>query len=269
MPSGGSNKFTIEKARLVCEQQGFKLVAKEYKGNNVKMAVICSCQTPAEMRLSDIQNGHKCRKCRARKSSERNKTSDADISTFCQEKGCQFVRSWIQSKRTRIEYVCKCGKPYEAYWTNFQKCPNCKKCGSQKITGANCYMYDPDREAVAMRRKFRRVCDQHIRRFMKASGQKKTKHTHELLGYTPQQLQEHILNHPEMARCGEDWHIDHIWPIQAFVDHGIFDLKLVNQLSNLRPMPGKANLSKADKYDEKEFVRWLNQRHWSNKLSSL
>jgi hypothetical protein len=118
-------------------------------------------------------------------------------------------------------------------------------------------MYDPDREAVALRKKFRKTCERHIRRFMKASGQKKTKHTHELLGYTPQQLQEHILNHPEMARCGDEWHIDHIWPIQAFVDHGVFDLKLVNSLSNLRPMPGKENLSKADKYDEKEFVRWL------------
>jgi hypothetical protein len=53
--------------------------------------------------------------------------------------------------------------------------------------------------------------------------------------------------------------VDHIFPVQAFLDHGILDLKLINHLSNLRPMPGKENLSKADKYDEKEFTEWLNQ----------
>jgi hypothetical protein len=39
-------------------------------------------------------------------------------------------------------------------------------------------------------------------------------------------------------------------------NHGVFDLKLINALDNLRPMVGPENLSKADKYDE-AFMRWL------------
>ena len=136
----------------------------------------------------------------------------------------------------------------------------CKKCGNKKVSGPNCYMYDPDREAVAMRKKFRKICGQHIHRFMRATGQKKTRHTHELLGYKPQDLQEHILNHPNYKNCeGEEWHVDHIFPIQAFLNHGILDLKLINNLNNLQPILGKENLSKADKYDKKEFGRWLKQ----------
>jgi hypothetical protein len=93
---------------------------------------------------------------------------------------------------------------------------------------------------------------------MKATAQKKTKHTHELLGYRPKDLQEHILNHPNMANCkGQEWHVDHIWPIQAFVDHGILDLKIINALSNLRPIPGQENILKAAKYNKVEFEEWL------------
>ena len=51
--------------------------------------------------------------------------------------------------------------------------------------------------------------------------------------------------------------LGNIFPIQAFLDHGILDLKIINKLSNLRPMLGPENLQKADKYDEKEFTEWL------------
>jgi len=79
-----------------------------------------------------------------------------------------------------------------------------------------------------------------------------------LLGYRPIDLQNHILNHPDYKNCiGKEWHVDHIFPIQAFLDHGILDLKIINKLSNLRPMLGPENLQKADKYDEKEFTEWL------------
>ena len=111
-----------------------------------------------------------------------------------------------------------------------------------------------------MRKKFRKICGQHIRRFMRATGQKKTRHTHELLGYTPQQLQEHILNHPNMKSCGDEWHVDHIFPLQAFLDRGILDLRLVNHLDNLQPLSSDENLSKADEYDEKEFEEWLRSK---------
>lgn len=93
---------------------------------------------------------------------------------------------------------------------------------------------------------------------MKATGQKKTRRTHELLGYRPQDLQEHILNHPNYAAVKDGmWHVDHILPLKAFLDHNILDLRIINALDNLRPMSGPLNLSKADSYDEDEFLRWL------------
>jgi hypothetical protein len=83
----------------------------------------------------------------------------------------------------------------------------------------------------------------------------------EVLGYTTVELREHITSHPnwEMVKDG-DWHLDHILPITAFVKHGIFDLKIINHLENLRPLGAWENMSKHDKYDPDEFRRWVESK---------
>jgi site-specific DNA-cytosine methylase len=74
------------------------------------------------------------------------------------------------------------------------------------------------------------------------------------------------LTYPDFKNCeGKIWHVDHIFPIQAFLDHGILDLKTINRLDNLRPVLGVENLSKADKYDKNEFLEWLNNEHKSRR----
>jgi hypothetical protein len=220
----------------------------------------CSCGNISKSDFGNFRKSRRCRKCGATTTSEKLRVKDEDIDNLCLKHGCEFIRSWIKNKKTRIEYICKCGNQSEAYLTNFKRFPNCKKCGNKKVSGSNSYMYDPDREAVAMRKRFSKMCGQHIHRFMKATKQKKTKSTHVLLGYKPADLQEHILNHPNMKNCGDDWHVDHIFPIKAFLDHNILDLSIINRLDNLRPLPGPENLSKADVYDVKEFEEWLKRK---------
>jgi len=78
------------------------------------------------------------------------------------------------------------------------------------------------------------------------------------LGYTSEELREHIYNHSNWEKVKDgDWHLDHIFPIQAFIEYNIKDLKLINCLENLQPLTKKDNLKKHDKYDEKEFEEWL------------
>jgi hypothetical protein len=59
---------------------------------------------------------------------------------------------------------------------------------------------------------------------------------------------------------GWEWHIDHIFPIKAFIDHGITDLSIINDLDNLRPLSKKENLSKNAKYDKDKFMKWLSTK---------
>lgn len=255
----GNEAHTYEHVANTFKEAGCELLADSYKNVLTKMPYRCVCGNESEIRFCDFQTGVRCEKCKARRLSEAIRTSDEDIAAFCMSHKCKFLRSWIQNKKTRIVYICKCGNESEAYWTNFKRFPNCKECRNRKVSGPNCHMYDPDREAVAMRKRFRKMCGQHIRRFMRATEQTKTKSTHELLGYKPIELQEHILNHPNMKNCGDEWHVDHRFPIQAFLDHGIHDLKLINHLDNLQPMPGKKNLSKGSQYDVSKFLEWIEQ----------
>lgn len=55
----------------------------------------------------------------------------------------------------------------------------------------------------------------------------------------------------------ENWHIDHVFPIKAFMEHNIHDIKIINCLENLQPLTKTDNLTKSDKYDKSHFLEWL------------
>jgi hypothetical protein len=176
--------------------------------------------------------------------------------------GVEFIKCWLQQQdsggtRTHITYVCKCGEETEALLSNFYKVQNCHQCGVKKKSGANCYMWNPDRDAVARNKYWRKACGRIVRRCLKAAGTKKADLTSNLLGYTPEQLRVHIEGHPDYPGPDTPYHIDHIFPLKAFMDYGIFDLRVINSLDNLRPLAGLENLSKADTYDDKQFKEWL------------
>lgn len=72
-----------------------------------------------------------------------------------------------------------------------------------------------------------------------------------LIGYTKEQLREHIESQ-FVDGMGWDnkseWHIDHIKPVSVFLKEGITDPKVINALSNLQPLWAKDNLSKGSNY---------------------
>ena len=58
----------------------------------------------------------------------------------------------------------------------------------------------------------------------------------ELLGYTQEELRQHIKNHPNWNLVkNEKWHLDHIFPFKAFFEYKIYDTKLINSLENIFP----------------------------------
>ena len=82
-----------------------------------------------------------------------------------------------------------------------------------------------------------------------------------MLGYSSKELQKHVQSLPNWKNVKDrHWHLDHYFPIQAFIDYGIKDIKLINCLDNLQPLSRKENLIKSCKYDKKEFEKWLNKK---------
>jgi hypothetical protein len=89
-------------------------------------------------------------------------------------------------------------------------------------------------------------------------GKTKCDKTYRILGYTANELKCHIQSDPNWSEicCGK-WHIDHIFPVKAFLDHGIHDIGVICRLDNLRPLSAKENLVKNARYDKQEFCNWL------------
>lgn len=96
--------------------------------------------------------------------------------------------------------------------------------------------------------KLRSTMHQFIRRlFISKNGEA----TSAILGYTAAQLKERIEFNFKDGMSWDNrglWHIDHIKPIDRFIAQGVTDPRLINALSNLRPMWAKENISKGSRF---------------------
>ncbi len=86
----------------------------------------------------------------------------------------------------------------------------------------------------------------------------KADRSHDVLGYSPNDLLLHLQSFQnwDILKNGT-WHLDHKFPIVAFVRRGLKDPKLICCLENLQPLSGPENCSKNDDYDKAEFEKWL------------
>jgi hypothetical protein len=97
-----------------------------------------------------------------------------------------------------------------------------------------------------------------IQTCLKYTNEEKLNHSHKLLGYTPRELQDHIQKHVNWISIKDKkWHLDHIFPIKAFIEHGIKDISIICCLENLQPLEETLNCSKNDNYDKQKFLDWL------------
>ncbi len=82
-------------------------------------------------------------------------------------------------------------------------------------------------------------------------GTEKSGTTLEMLGYSADELKEHMENLFEDGMSWNnwgEWHIDHIKPVSLFESNT--EASIVNALSNLQPLWEKENLSKGNSYNE-------------------
>lgn len=99
-------------------------------------------------------------------------------------------------------------------------------------------------------------CREMIHRTLNLIGKNKDESTFQLLGYTAEELKNHLeslfIDGMSWENFGE-WHIDHIYPINRFINEGITDPAVINSLSNLRPMWAEDNIAKGNLL----FEEWM------------
>ncbi len=90
---------------------------------------------------------------------------------------------------------------------------------------------------------------------------KKTKRTFEYLGceidYLKEYLASKFVENMSWDNYGEIWHIDHIIPCSSWNLKDEFENKCCWNYRNLQPLGSSENLSKKDKFDEKNKQKYI------------
>ena len=250
-------KLNYEFVKNFFEKENCVLISKEYINARTHLEYICNCGSKSTIVFDSFKRDNRCKNCGNKKNSIKQTLTQEEVAKNFSDYGCELLEEYKKA-RVPVTFRCKCGRIGFKSLNNFQKKPNCKYCSLENRKGENHYEWIPDREAKSLYDKFKEKCYKLLSITLKKFDAKKTNKTNEMLGFTPKELETHICSHPDWNFLkNQRWHLDHIFPIKAFFENQIFDVKIINCLDNLRPMFYKDNLAKSDQYDPELFRIWL------------
>lgn len=249
-------QYTTKQVSEYFSQQGCELF-DEYSGCMAKMKYRCSCGEFSEISWNNFTAGKRCGHCT--KWGQKKKRSLEEVQRLFNERGCEFLDSEFKSIHHKHTYRCRCGMIAQITLAAFiYQNQLCHACGLEKNRGPNHHGWKGDREYYKLMRLLKYRMRNALKRTLVALKMNKLDYTHKLLGYTAKQLHEHITSHPNWSTVKDcEWHLDHHFPLQAFLEYKIHDVKLINSLDNLQPLSQSANNQKKDKYNNVIFETWL------------
>ena len=257
-------KLTQEYVSECFLKSGCELIS-QYKNTRTSVEYRCSCGTIAKINVNIFinQNG-RCKNCGITRNKNAQKLDFNYVKNYFYEHGCKLLDDFYCNNNTPLNYECSCGNVSKITFGNFKSGQRCKNCGNQKIsnkqTGDSNHQWNENRDKVCFRSMIHKKCKQMLGNTLKKVGKTKIGKTAEILGYTRQELLNHVVNHPNWQLVNkEKWHLDHIFPVKAFIDHNIYDMKKINALTNLQPLSAKDNLLKGSNYCEHEFKEHICQ----------
>jgi len=254
----GIRRLSKDELKTEVEARGCKFVSEEFLDGKHVISCICRCGEKRKCELRTLRCSNGCKSCR----NQLSRLEFEYVKKFFSDQSCELLESSYLNARRPLKYKCICGNESKIAFDSFKRGNRCRGCGnckiSEKVAGSKHPNWNPDRDKVKSNLSFRKKCCSLLKNTLKCLGRAKKNKTAELLGYDYRQLREHIQTHPNWSLVKNDkWQIDHKFPIKAFLDYGISDLKLINGLDNLQPLSKKDNLSKHDSYNSVEFEKWL------------
>jgi hypothetical protein len=252
------HSYDYVKARF--EERGFQLVSTEYANMNQMLDYICVCGRQTQKSFSNfLATSGKCRECMMESLRERSKTHTfEEVKRLFEESGCQLLENEYVNIYTPMKYRCKCGQTdcKKLRHINPKLGVQCFNCSLHY--GEGHHMWCRDREAIHMRRKIHDKCRMAVRNCLRHAGKKKSKTTREYVSFSDETLLLHFESFPNWDTLKKQkWEIDHIFPVKAFIQYGIYEPQIINSLDNLQPLTREENLKKGKKYDKRAFEQWL------------
>jgi DNA-directed RNA polymerase subunit RPC12/RpoP len=253
-------KLTQEFVEQFFKDQGCDLLDR-YKNARTKMKYRCLCGHVSEIVFDSFRRGNRCRQCGSKKiAATLTKINTPIAKEYFASQGCELLDEY--KRYAPMDYRCSCGKVSKINWNNFKsKGRRCHECGIKRRSGENHYEWRKDRDKFKLEYAFRHRSYKLLKLVLKYTKRYKTKNTAAMLGYTHKQLQDHITSHPNWIKVKDGaWHLDHIFPIKAFLDHDTMDVNIVNALDNLQPLAALDNMSKNATYDQESFRLYLSRK---------
>jgi hypothetical protein len=251
-------KHTIDYITNYFEERGCELLSNDYANNRQILDYKCVCGNLSKIRFSDFKEGKRCNKCGIIKTKEKKKLDAKYVINYFASRNCILLDDY-QGNQYPMLYICNCGRLSKIAFDNFVKGKRCRECGKLKISDSNNYQWREDRDKLKKESLFRKKCYNILYRTLKMTNKHKKGSCYQILGYSANELINHIeQNYPTFINT--NFHLDHIFPIKAFMDFGILDIKLINCLENIQPLNCNDNWSKGDKYNKNEFLTWLNKK---------
>jgi len=254
-------KHQLDWVRQYFLEHGCELLSENYEGAHARLEYKCSCGNKSTTSFTNFQQGKRCRQCGNKVVTSKTRLSYNYVINFFKERDCELLEDDYVNSLTSMRYRCSCGNLSRIRFGNFQQGKRCGQCAARAHSGRANKRWVEDREAVALNTTIRKKFYRALNSTLKATGKKKATKSTELLGYGPKELKEHLAGHPDWHTLKEEkWHLDHIFPIKAFTDHGISDPRIINCLENLRPISACENYKKNCSYDKQEFLTWLSKK---------
>lgn len=255
------SSLTLEYVYNCFKEEGCELLEEEYINNKTKMKYRCICGDISEIQFSNFQQGQRCFKCGHRRKGEKRRLLFEYVDSVFEKNNCKLLEDKYVNSRTKMKYRCACGDLSEICFNCCYNGIRCAECAIKENSGENHYRWIKDRVLFEENKRFKQKCCGMLRKTLKKTYQKKTDRTHLMLGYYPEDLKRYIYGHLNWKNVKDSrWHLDHIFPIQAFLDYNIKDIKLINCLENLQPLGYRENISKSDNYNKDEFESWLKEK---------
>jgi hypothetical protein len=251
---GGREKLSFDFVKQYFTDHGCELLSTEYTNFNSLLDYKCLCGNVSKISFNNFKAGCRCFGCGGKE-----KFTYDYVKQYFEDNKCVLLSTEYINIKNPLNYICSCGNISKICFDTFKHGSRCKKCGLEKNSGQNHHAWKEDRVKFEEDKLFKLRIRKTLYACLKKLGKPKSDHTEQLLGYTAKQLQEHITNHPnyEKVKNGK-WHLDHILPVQAFIDHKIYDAKLINSLDNLQPLSQRENCRKKDFYMKEDLIKFCN-----------
>lgn len=241
------------------EQQCCCLLEDNYVNNRTLMNYRCICGNISMITYDNFKRGKRCTECKKSKLNKAFKTDIVLIREVFDSYGCELLTDSYENAKQILCYRCSCGEISKVRLNDFKKSPRCPLCSLKFRSGSNHHNWNTNREHVMLNKKLHWKSHKLLRRTLENLDLKKSDVKSSMLGFSTKQLSEHLQKSQQWNDVKDmDWEIDHIFPIKAFIENGITDIKLINCLDNLQPLTKNQNMKKGGRYDKHEFKNWLN-----------